>query len=54
MNSAQQPTTTSEWIGWKQHGHKIETPEGYSVEYYFDAEGKYLGPDEDGIEPMFA
>lgn len=27
--------------------------EGYSVETYFDAEGKYLGPDEHGIEPIF-
>lgn len=27
--------------------------EGYAVEYYFDAQGRYLGPDEHGIEPEF-
>lgn len=28
--------------------------EGYAVEYYFDPQGRYLGPDEHGIEPTFA
>jgi hypothetical protein len=27
--------------------------EGYAVEYYFDGD-TYLGPDEHGIEPVFA
>jgi hypothetical protein len=27
--------------------------EGYAVEHYFDAAGKYLGPDAHGIEPTF-
>ena len=26
---------------------------GYSAEYYFDSEGRYLGPDHDGVEPLF-
>lgn len=29
-----------------------EMPEGYAVECYF-RDGKYLGPDEDGIEPRW-
>lgn len=28
--------------------------EGYSCWDYFDDEGRYLGPDEHGIEPLFA
>ena len=26
---------------------------GYAEEYYFDAYGRYLGPDIHGIEPIF-
>ena len=40
-----------ELVGWTDgdgSGH-----EGYAMEYYFDGE-KYLGPDEHGIEPVFA
>jgi hypothetical protein len=39
------------FVGWSDGdgtGH-----DGYAVEYYFDARGCYLGPDEHGIEPMF-
>lgn len=28
--------------------------DGYNVADYFDADGRYLGPDEHGVEPMFA
>ena len=27
--------------------------EGYAAECYFDADGRYLGPDVHGIEPVF-
>ena len=27
---------------------------GYAVEYYFDSHGRYTGPDEHGIEPIFS
>lgn len=27
---------------------------GVSYHEFFDADGKYLGPDEDGVEPVFA
>jgi hypothetical protein len=38
-------------IGWTSgngSGHS-----GYSAGYYFDDDGTYLGPDKDGIEPVF-
>jgi hypothetical protein len=38
-------------IGWTEGdgtGH-----EGYNVADYFDPEGRYRGPDEHGIEPIF-
>lgn len=35
-------------IGWT--GSNIA---GYSIEAYFDGDGRYLGPDADGIEPLF-
>ena len=28
--------------------------EGYNVGNYFDSCGRYIGPDEHGIEPIFA
>ena len=40
-------------LGWQQNGQRIETPAGINVEDYF-RDGSYLGPDEDGIEPIFA
>ena len=39
-------------VGWTKgdgSGH-----EGYAVEHYYDDEGRYLGPDSHGIEPIFA
>ncbi len=39
--------------GWKQNGQAIETPEGINVADYF-CDGEYLGPDQDGVEPVFA
>ena len=26
-------------------------PDGYHLDDYFDADGRYLGPDADGVEP---
>lgn len=40
------------FVGWTRgdgSGHN-----GYNVYYYFDDDGCYLGPDEYGIEPIFA
>ena len=39
------------FIGWTE-GDGSE-PLGYSVKYYFDSQGRYLGPDICGIEPIF-
>lgn len=27
--------------------------DGYDPIYYFDAAGRYLGPDSEGVEPLF-
>lgn len=35
-------------IGWS--ASKVE---GYHLEYYFDGDGRYRGPDADGVEPLF-
>ncbi len=40
-------------IGWQRNGEAIPTPDGIHAEDYF-RDGKYLGPDEDGVEPVFA
>ena len=37
--------------GWTQNGTAIEAPEGYHAPDYF-RDGKFLGPDADGIEPV--
>jgi len=39
--------------GWRQNGVTIEAPPGYNARDYFDAAGKYLGPDAHGVEPIF-
>jgi hypothetical protein len=39
-------------IGWQKNGRPIPTPPGIHAEDYF-SNGKYLGPDEDGVEPIF-
>ena len=46
--------TQSNIRGWQCHGQPISTPEGIHAEDYFAADGSYLGPDEDGVEPVFA
>ena len=39
------------FFGWTAgDGSSVD---GYAVEYYFDQEGRYLGPDSHGIEPEF-
>jgi hypothetical protein len=38
-------------ISWKRNGARIEAPAGCNVSDYFRG-GKYLGPDEDGVEPV--
>jgi hypothetical protein len=51
------PTTTKKtdlkFVGWQQNGLEIDTPYGYDESCYWDADGKYLGPDADGIEPLY-
>ncbi len=44
-------------IGWAKHGKLLQDADlaeviGYHVEDYF-RDGQYLGPDQDGIEPIF-
>ena len=43
--------TTLRLIGWTA-GNGTGS-DGYQPEYYFDEDGKYLGADSDGIEPIF-
>lgn len=43
--------TTLDFCGWTA-GDGSST-DGYAVDCYFDAEGRYLGPDTHGIEPEF-
>ena len=38
-------------VGWTEGNGSGS--DGYQPEYYFDQEGRYLGPDQDGIEPIF-
>lgn len=45
--------TIEKVIGWKQNGQEIETPAGIHAEDFFGADGRYLGPDSDGVEPVF-
>lgn len=45
--------THGKLIGWRRNGERIDTPDGIHAEDYFDAQGLYLGPDEDGVEPVF-
>jgi hypothetical protein len=48
--------TTLTVTGWTKNGVRIDnSPEldGYCYADYF-RDGKYLGPDQDGIEPVFA
>jgi hypothetical protein len=40
-----------ELIGWQKNGQPIETPAGINVYDYF-ADGRYAGPDTDGVEPI--
>lgn len=37
------------FVGWSDC-----VVDGYLVDNYFDADGRYLGPDAYGIEPLFA
>ena len=40
-------------VGWVDaEGRSLSTMEGYNVSDYFDS-GRYLGPDDDGIEPRW-
>ena len=50
----QTQTLSNEVRGWQRNGQPIPTPEGIHAEDYFAADGSYLGPDEDGVEPVFA
>lgn len=40
----------SQFAGWSNGESHID---GYSLDNYFDAAGRYLGADEDGVEPIF-
>jgi hypothetical protein len=45
-------TQTKRIIGWQQNGQPIPTPEGIHAEDFFQ-DGRFLGPDADGVEPIF-
>ena len=40
-----------EFVGWWKDFKRIEV-EGYNLHDYFDEDGKFLGPDEDGVCPV--
>lgn len=40
-------------LGWDT-GEIDGNVEGYHVYTYFDSKGRYLGPDQYGVEPIFA
>lgn len=44
-----EPASLTGWSAGDGSGH-----EGYNVTDFFGADGAYLGPDEHGIEPIFA
>lgn len=44
-------TTKASGIGWTTSDG--EAPDGYNRWDYFDQDGIYLGPDEDGVEPLW-
>ncbi len=43
-----------EFTGLWTRGDKIVEADGYNTGDYFDRDGRYLGPDSYGIEPLFA
>ena len=52
---------TLEFAGWTgndaiydESGNRNPGMDGYNVSDYFDADGRYLGPDIYGVEPTFA
>lgn len=45
--------TQTKVIGWTKNGVPCEAPNGIHAEDFF-RDGKYLGPDSDGVEPVFS
>lgn len=39
--------------GWRDRNGGCPAPDGYTAADYWTADGMYLGPDDDGIEPSF-
>lgn len=39
--------------GWWDGTQRVSDIRGYSVHDYFDSDGMYLGPDDDGVEPTW-
>jgi hypothetical protein len=53
-NPTNTPHRWLEFAGWQQYGVEIEdAPEGYYEPYYWGDKGQYLGPDQDGVEPIY-
>ncbi len=42
-----------ECVGWRDASGRIESPPGYDAWAYFVDSGLFLGPDDEGIEPVF-
>lgn len=41
-------------VGWRNEAGEIDAPEGYIAEHFWNSDGKYLGPDANGIIPVYA
>lgn len=48
--SGHQETGEMEFAGWSTND---EDSMGYVLDAYFDGDGRYLGPDGDGVHPQF-
>ena len=38
---------------WQKAGAEIAPPHGYYEWFYWGGDGQYLGPDADGVEPVY-
>lgn len=41
------------FVGWANEAGRIESPDGYQSDHYWDDDSRYLGPDCDGIIPIY-
>lgn len=48
-----QPELHVRFLGWNKRGKPTRGCEAYSLDYYFDEQGNYNGPDQFGVEPAW-